>query len=115
MGGKTETKGKTKGKTETKGGKTKGKTKTIKGGNGKAGSNGKATALNSRSPTPKGTFPTAKLKAQAAKIEREYLARKRVVAEKKEKKWNKKVLQVKVDKFADKVQVKKKAAVKKNM
>merc|ERR1712070_394071 len=30
-------------------------------------------------------------------------------------KWNKKVLQVKVDKFADKVQVKKKAAVKKNM
>merc|ERR1712159_937167 len=64
---------------------------------------------------PSGTFPTKELKSKAAKIEREYLARKKVIADKKEKKWQKQVLQVKVDKLATKIMKKNKKNIKKQL
>merc|ERR1712139_180061 len=63
----------------------------------------KTLAGGAKSKKLSGKFPTEELKSKAAKIEREYLARKKVIADKKEKKWQKQVLQVKVDKMATKI------------
>lgn len=54
-----------------------------------------------RSTKPSGTYPTEALKEKAGKIERRFLARKKVMADKRKAEWEKKVLQAKVDKLAD--------------
>jgi hypothetical protein len=54
-----------------------------------------------RATKPSGTFPTEALKEKAGKIERRFLARKKVMADKRKAEWAKKVLQAKVDKLAD--------------
>merc|ERR1712010_315682 len=64
---------------------------------------------------PSGTFPTKEKKSKAAKIERQYLARKKVMADKKEKKWQKQVLQVKVDRMATKIMKSNKKKIQKHL
>merc|ERR1712072_202763 len=64
---------------------------------------------------PSGTFPTEQLKKKAERIEREYLARKKVISDKKEAKWQKQVLKVKVDKLATKIIKKNKKKLIKNL
>merc|ERR1719247_54197 len=64
---------------------------------------------------PSGTFPTKEKKSKVAKIERQYLARKKVMADKKEKKWQKQVLQVKVDRMATKIMKSNKKKIQKHL
>merc|ERR1711934_594908 len=86
----------------------------------KVASKSKPQKLKTVAPTgvakvPTGTFPTEMLKKKAARIEREYLARKKVIADKKEAKWQKQVLKVKVDRLATKIIRKNKKKIVKNL
>merc|ERR1712070_194514 len=62
-----------------------------------------------------GVFPSKHLKAKADEIARKFLAKNKIIADKKEKKWRKKVLRVKVNKSADQMIRKKNKKVKKKL
>jgi len=57
--------------------------------------------LQEREGAPTGDFPTQELKEKSRDVERQYLAKQKVIADFKEEKWRKKVMKVKVSKYAD--------------
>jgi len=63
----------------------------------------------------KGSFPSAKLKSNADEIARKFLAKQKLLADRKERKWQMKVLKVKVNKAADQMLRKKNKRVKKKL